>query len=109
MKNKRIYSAIALIILCITFSGTICLASESDTVSPFAYRETLLISYKEYWYTDGSGTESHVKYNHQYRTYTFLNGYRQLSPKITQLPTTGDELPVKASIHQLVELSYEFY
>lgn len=35
--------------------------------------------------------------------------YRELSPIITQLSTTAAGLPPNVSIHQQVQLQYEFY
>lgn len=109
MKGRRFLSLVLLMVLCMSFSGMVCLAAD-DKVEPYSYREDLLVSYKEFWYTDGKGVVSHVKYDQQYKSYTFLNGYRELSPKITPLPLYVPMLGnLKPTTHQLVELSYEFY
>lgn len=108
MKKNRVLLAVILFLLSIWVNGAICQAEKKVEISPFSYREYLLVSYKEYWYTDGAGVESHVLYNQQYRNYTFQNGYRQLSPTITILPITS-ELPHGTTRHQLVQLRYEFY
>ncbi len=77
--------------------------------APRSYREDLLVSYKEYWYTDGAGIESHVRYGEQYKSFTFLNGYRQSGQTITHLPLNADDLPHGVTIHQQVQIQYEFY
>ena len=100
-----------LLVICLStlFSGITCMAAEKSALETYAYREELLVSYKEYWYRDGEGQESYVIYDRQYRTYTFLNGYRKLSPIITSLSTTAAGLPPNVSRHQQVQYQYEFY
>lgn len=109
MKKNKFIVLILMLLISILFTGATCLAAPNDEAAAYAYREELLVSYKEYWYVDGAGIESHVIYGRQYKAYTFLNGYRQLSPVIEQLPTNADGLPAGVSIHQSVKLSYEFY
>lgn len=106
---KKKIAILLLICLSVLLSGITCMAAEKRDAETYAYREELLISYKEYWYRDGEGLESHVIYDRQYRTYTFLNGYRELSPLITSLSTTAAGLPPNVSLHQQVQCRYEFY
>lgn len=108
MKNKRLYFMTVAVVLCVLSIGMTCFAMDKGEVLR-SHREELLVSYKEYWYVDGAGIESHVKYDQQYKVYTFLNGYRELSPVITQLPLSGGMLPPNVKSHQQVQLRYEFY
>ncbi len=110
IKNKRVYVLLLAAVICILTIGTTCLAAETNA-TPRSYREDLLVSYKEYWYTDGAGVESHVRYGEQYRSFTFLNGYRPLRQTITHLPLDADGLPHGVTIHrhQQVQIQYEFY
>ena len=108
IKNKRVYVLLLAAVICILTIGTTCLAAETN-VTPRSYREDLLVSYKEYWYTDGAGVESHVRYGEQYKSFTFLNGYRQSGQTITHLPLNADDLPHGVTIHQQVQIQYEFY
>ncbi len=108
IKNKKFYFLLLAAIICILTIGTTCLAAEAKA-APRSYREDLLVSYKEYWYTDGAGIESHVRYGEQYRSFTFLNGYRKSKQTITHLPLNADGLPPGVTTHQQVRIEYEFY
>lgn len=107
--KKKMIAVMLTVCLSILFSGMTCMAAAKEDAETYAYREELLVSYKEYWYTDGAGIESHVVYGKQYKSYTFLNGYRELTPIITQLSTTAAGLPPNVSKHHQVQLQYEFY
>lgn len=108
MKNKRLHCLILAVVICILTIGMTCSAAESKA-EPRSYREDLLVSYKEYWYTDGAGIQSHVRYGEQYRSFTFLNGYRKTGQTITQLSISDPELPHGVTAHQQVQIHYEFY
>lgn len=107
MKKERVYMFVAIMLLCVAVSSNVCQAAKYETISPCQYKERLLVSYKEYWYTDGSGTESYVKYDEQYRDYIFINGYKA-SRSITPIPITGD-LPPGTTRHNSVKVTYTFY
>lgn len=107
MKKGKIYMVVMIMLLCVVANSSICQASENETISTYQYKEKLLVSYKEYWYTDGSGTESYVRYDEQYREYTFINGYKA-TKRVTPIPITG-ELPSKTTRHNSVKVTYTFY
>ncbi|MGN1332820.1 MAG: hypothetical protein ACI4V0_08660 [Lachnospiraceae bacterium] len=107
MKKQMII--LLMITIFVLTSNVPVLAATVNTITPYAYRDELLVSYKEYWYYDGRGERIHVIYGRQYKPYTFVNGYRQLTPIITSLPDDMEGLPSGAFSHHYVQLRYEFY
>ena len=71
--------------------------------------ETLLVSYIEYWFTDGNDEEIYVRQSEVYKEYQFLNGYRKVAPVIEQLPIQGGLYPQGTTKVQKVTKRYEFY
>lgn len=109
MKKKIKSLAAVLMVLVLGASvATVGYAQEEITPTPYAYRETLLVSYEEYWFRDGSGEEIYVRQAEVYREYQFVNGYRELPPIIEQLPITND-YPPDTNKRQRVTKRYEFY
>lgn len=106
MKRSKIL-VVMLVCLCMTCNHMICWASDGKDVSAQQYKEKLLVSYKEYWYTDGAGIESYVRYDKQYREYIFINGYIA-SERVTPIPITN-ELPTGTTRHNSVKVTYTFY
>lgn len=117
MKAKNISLCMFFATLLILFTSITAFAASTDNfpndnqknaeITPYSYRENLLVSYKEYWFKDGAGNDIYVVYNRQYRQCTFLNGYEIISREVSQLPLTG--MPSGTYRHQQVKVNYRFY
>ena len=104
-KIKAWAAVLMILVLCVTM---VTAAYAQEEITPYAYRETLLVSYEEYWFVDGSGEDIYVRQAEVYREYQFPHGYRELAPIIAQLPITGD-YPAETTKRQRVTKRYEFY
>lgn len=62
--QKVFLTLVCVLMLCAMFSSPVL---AQDQPQPYAYADDLLVSYSEFWYTDGSGTTSHVRYDEPYR------------------------------------------
>lgn len=107
MKKSKVIVVVMLACLCITCNHMVCWAADDKEISARQYKENLLVSYKEYWYTDGAGIENYVRYDKQYREYIFINGYTS-SKRVTPIPITN-ELPAGTTRHNSVKVTYTFY
>ncbi|MDM8201493.1 hypothetical protein [Allofournierella massiliensis] len=113
MKHRILSALVILCMCCVAFMNVPVLALEDNTASSNesverAYRVDLLVSFYEYWYTDGAGVTSHVEYGHEYRSFNVVNGYRVKNYDVELLPITG-EFPPNTTQLQKVTISYEFY
>ncbi|MDD4850381.1 MAG: hypothetical protein PHO10_06740 [Gemmiger sp.] len=110
MKNKILCMLCACVFaLCGTFSMTCFAAAEpaDPSISTYSYREDLLVSYIEYWYTEG-GNPVRVVYGEQYQQFTFLNGYEETSRTSVSLPITS-EYPHGTTQVKKITVHYRFF
>lgn len=108
MKN-RVFSFLLAIGLCFCASSLMLTASADDNLSTQSYREELLMSYCKFWYADGAGTISHVRYNKVYKPVTYLHGYRLVNQEIEKLSIDDPIFPQGTKDAQKVTNIYEFY
>lgn len=107
---KKRVCAVFLSAVLILFSSSLFVvaANAADDFSVQSYREELLISYCEFWYKDGAGTVSHVRYNEVYKTVTYLHSCRLVNQEIEKLPINDPDFPSGTIDAQKVTNIYEY-